>query len=132
MKKCYVFINRYLGDKQAGIQAAHAVTRMMINPPTDVLLWAGYHETIVLLNGGDHDDLKALAIKYGEIGNGMHSFNEPGLNHAITAVAMVPTPAMEEVIERYKSNIKNGFITAPNGSFETLCDIIAKAHSFRG
>ncbi|AUE22788.1 hypothetical protein Ah1_00270 [Aeromonas phage Ah1] len=131
MKKCYVFINRYLGDKQAGIQAAHAVTRMMVNPEFDVVMWARDHETLVLLDGGDHDDLKSLVIKYGMFGNGMRSFSEPGLNHAITAVATVPTAKMEETIGQFKAAIKNGHTVYPEGDLEIICHKIATARSFR-
>ncbi|ADM79891.1 hypothetical protein phiAS5_ORF0048 [Aeromonas phage phiAS5] len=136
MKKCYVFINRYLGDKQAGIQAAHAIARMMIQPPKEVLRWAVEHETLVLLNGGDHNDLERL-MEYNCDETKMFEFREPGLNNAITAVAYVPNEAHENRIDVFKAYQKTGFEyelnTGSNAvTNDYLCDLITRSHSFRG
>lgn len=101
--RAYFFGNMYLSQIQQGIQAAHAVTRMFTKyakHPTSmqhaVLMdWASYHETMILLNGGNHESLNHI---YNELvpisdmlGLPISIFNEDdqSLRGACTSVGIV-------------------------------------------
>lgn len=64
----YGFGNYYLSSIQQGIQAAHCVADMFVkyakcplsDTPRMLYNWAENHKTMVLLNGGNSEDLKYL------------------------------------------------------------------------
>jgi hypothetical protein len=71
----YGFGNYYLSSIQQGIQAAHCIADMFVkyaryplSEDTRMLYnWAENHKTMVLLSGGNSDDLKALFQKFAEL-----------------------------------------------------------------
>lgn len=67
----YFFTNMYLSDKQCGIQAAHAVGRMARAKTGIFDEWIHEHETIILLNGGNSEDLDQLYDRLLELTNNL-------------------------------------------------------------
>ncbi len=55
--KCYVFVHSHLSSIQQGIQAAHVVARICREPNQDALDWMDSHETLVILEGGNSEEL---------------------------------------------------------------------------
>lgn len=55
--KCYVFVHSHLSSIQKGIQAAHVVARICREPNQDALDWMDSHETLVILEGGNSEEL---------------------------------------------------------------------------
>lgn len=104
--RAYVFVNRYCKGIQAGIQAAHAIVEL-VNEHGDVdpfTMWADHHKTIVVLDGGDHENLNKIAVELGSSGAEIGTFREPGLNHAITAVAVIADEQTMNVIQYIREN----------------------------
>lgn len=133
MNKCYVFVNRYLGDKQAGIQSAHAVVRLGQTGSEEYEIWANNYETLVLLNGGDHNRLVDLARLFGQTSHEIGVFREPGLNDCITAIAFIPNEDMRLQIFEFNQNPE--MMENPeniNSTDDEICAIITKSRSFRG
>lgn len=98
----------YVSGVHTGIQAGHSAEEMWVYY-TDLVLtnaqpsvhvqialnnlrdFARSHKTWIVLNGGDHQDLEALASFFATCPHDypMSSFREPGLNYATTAVRIV-------------------------------------------
>lgn len=55
--RCYVLVNPYFIGIQAGIQAAHAVAKLMNINNSDANIWEQRHKTLILLNGGGHSEI---------------------------------------------------------------------------
>lgn len=85
----YSFVNMYLSGVQIGIQTAHAVAEIGMTGSADFITWANDHKTIVCLNGGDHNSLKEMYETFQKFGCMARSFEEPGLNNAVTAVGVL-------------------------------------------
>lgn len=112
--KLYCLTNMYCNGIQAGIQAFHAGIRLVKEYENDTCSgsyystmineWYNDHETIVVLNAGDHSSLLAYhdllsqqaSIPYAK-------FNEPGLNHALTSIAVLCTEEMVEDMKTMRS-----------------------------
>lgn len=60
--RCLVATHRILSPIQAGVQAAHAVAELLVKHPEDSLSlkWAMDHKTLIILNGGNTQNLKEL------------------------------------------------------------------------
>ena len=62
--RLYTFCNYYLSSIQQGIQSAHCLAEMFVryadlSPANDMLFnWARNHKTIVILNGGNNEELR--------------------------------------------------------------------------
>ena len=99
----YTFCNFYLSSIQQGIQSAHCLHELFVQPcrTGDVLArtmlwdWAQHHKTIIVLNGGTSADLNEMTISLGKIARGANipfaSWAEdgPSLNNAATCVGMI-------------------------------------------
>lgn len=68
----YFFTNMYLSAVQCGIQAAHCVGRMAREPNIIFSEWIHNHETIILLNGGNCEDLDSLYDQLLSLTNNLH------------------------------------------------------------
>jgi hypothetical protein len=105
--RAYFFNNYYVGGIRAGIQAAHAIDQMwlqFVDPLRQGTLsgleqkrfemlceFSRNHKTFILLHAGDHVVLNELANFFATDENPYPwvKFSEPGLNDAITSVAIV-------------------------------------------
>jgi hypothetical protein len=105
--RAYFFNNYYVGGIRAGIQAAHAMDQMWLQFVEALLRgtlpalersrlemlceFSRNHKTFILLHAGDHADLNDLANFFAADENPYPwaRFSEPGLNDAITSVAIV-------------------------------------------
>lgn len=106
--KLYVFINKYVTGVHAGIQAAHAVAELMLNARfiQNVKHWAKVDKTIVLLNGGDQSAMELIWDEILDIHVARASFfKEPGLNDALTAIAFLPDPVEQELIDNHRKGM---------------------------
>lgn len=108
--KCYVFVNAYCKGIQAGIQALHAVARLGVDADINYREWVRDHETVVLLNGGSHDDLLETFKSLNELDVKQSEFREEGLNDSLTAIAIVPNPMVAQAIEDIKWYRKNRYL----------------------
>lgn len=101
--RLYSFVNYYLSPLQHGLQTAHCVSEMMVDPSISTSLikhtmfddWARNHKTIIICNGGNSlqlqelyeklvtlcDHFKFPVVKFHE--------DEQSLNCALTSVAVV-------------------------------------------
>lgn len=111
--KGFVFQNFYTTGPQIGIQSAHSIAKLCIHygyKPA-VEQWALHDQTLVVLNGGDHDELYRLKILLQAAERNAREdldkeqlfyfshFKEPGLNNSFTNVAVVPSIPCMKVIE---------------------------------
>jgi len=97
--RAYFFGNMYLSSIQQGIQAAHVTHGLFtkytsLNSVSDLLFhWANHHKTMVLLNGGYGDNLRALIERFDTSENPYPwtSFNEgeDSLDGALTCVGII-------------------------------------------
>lgn len=63
--KCYIFVHSHLSSIQKGIQAAHVVAELVVRT-NDGATWAHGYKTIVMLEGGNSDNLSTIAAKVGK------------------------------------------------------------------
>lgn len=97
----YSLVNYYLSDLQRGLQTAHAVSEMLVDPNicshkmSKYKDWAKNHKTIIILNGGNskqlqetYDQLMPLCNSAGLPITKFHE-DEQSLNNALTCVGMV-------------------------------------------
>lgn len=102
----YFFGNAYLSSIQQGLQAGHVIQEMTIKYTDDYIEaskagdifknWCRYHKTIILLNGGMHQNLYEVYSTLLQMTNRGKTypialFNEEraALNDAITSVGIV-------------------------------------------
>lgn len=97
--KVYVLVNQYMMGIQAGIQALHAVSHMWVlhhqTKSYDLVKWQDWHKTVILLNGGGHNQLFNYYNDIKELEFSNHyglAREDDGLNNAITAVAVLADP----------------------------------------
>ena len=100
MSRLYFFNNMYMKGIQAGIQAGHAAVDLVddYRDNKDVRDWARNHKTFIILNGGDHTNLinimTYLDTQCPKVPSSV--FTEPGLDNAITSIAvLVPEKVYE-------------------------------------
>lgn len=67
--RLYTFVNFYLSSIQQGVQSLHVTSELFVkyDQPTSRLYqrsvlfeWARLHKTVIILNGGAHDDIVAI------------------------------------------------------------------------
>jgi hypothetical protein len=97
----YSLVNYYLSDLQRGLQTAHAVSEMLVDPKNckaklqHYHQWAKDHKTIIILNGGNskmlqesYDNLSIWCTAAGLPITKFHE-DEQSLNCALTCVGLV-------------------------------------------
>lgn len=139
--RAYFFTNRYVAGIHTGIQSGHAIDQLWSKyverfltdqlsgvEPTfqdrtqfDMLRdFSKNHKTFICLNGGDHQNLLNLVDFLSNPNNPLPwmEFREPGLNDAITAVAVV-------VPELLYSEYADLWVAQANGQKMNFDQIIA-------
>jgi hypothetical protein len=112
--RMYVFANRYISGVHVGIQSAHAIARCSLQMRRGIHAyerWVTEHETICVLNGGDHQDLERIkdrliqnhSLWEEEVG----SFREVGMNNSYTAIAFIADERLCECMSEIKLYKKN-------------------------
>lgn len=106
--RCYVLVNRYLAGVHVGIQAAHAIARLSINQEFEGYReWATKHETIVCLDGGDEQKMyeheRTLTMECDVWSEQIGVFREPGLNNAMTAIAVIADANCMEAMQKIRN-----------------------------
>lgn len=118
--KLYFLNNMYCQSTQAGIQALHAGIRLVTEYHSEdgyisnecqsmVDDWYHEHETVVLLNAGNSTDL-AYYLSLAKNSNDQvpySFFNEPGLNDALTSVAVLCSTEMVEDMKDMRENYED-------------------------
>lgn len=92
--KMMAIVNYYSQGRQTGIQAAHAVVRRGLYNDCEYQAWATVHETLVVLDGGDHKNMKDILYKLEEFGVNIGIFQEAGQNNCLTGLAVILTAQM--------------------------------------
>ena len=145
--RLYTFCNYYLSSIQQGIQSAHVLGEMFVSidpsyeaEMTMLFDWAKNHKTMVVLNGGNSDELINLSDELRTLAEALNlphaDFYEDAqsLNSAMTCVGIV---VPEKVYayndferERVKQKAQNDvFLINPyelNSYEKQLADIIAR------
>ena len=125
----YTFVNFYLSSIQQGVQSFHVLHEMMLKYPYDEDVasgelpeakrfydWAKNHKTVILLNGGAHDDIRDIELFFKEHA-GELSFPAPfaafyeddkSLNGMMTAVAIVLPKEIYDAVDYRKVNLPGG------------------------
>lgn len=90
-KRMYCFVLRQLSPIQKGIQAAHSIAEYMLRHRhenrTD--MWGYSDKTIVLLDGGDANELEDTFRKISETGVPAAEFREDSLKGLLTAFCLI-------------------------------------------
>jgi len=73
-------------------QAAHAVTQFIMDYPERAREWFRMSNTLVILATKDEQSLHKLTEKLDNYGLKYSKFYEPDVGHALTAIAIVPSP----------------------------------------
>lgn len=97
--RLYAFQNMYLSGVQAGIQTQHSTVQLFVkyqpnmepDPRTELLYeWATNHETTIILNGGDHENLACIYEVLADLDTlPFAAFREEGVNNSLTNVCVV-------------------------------------------
>lgn len=89
--RMYVFVERHLSPIDKGIQAAHAIAEygMMLGMDEEYNDWCCRDKTIVLLNGGNVNDLRDIQFELSRCNVKFAEFLEPDLDDIPTAVALL-------------------------------------------
>lgn len=113
----YGFGNVYLSSLQQGLQAAHVIADMFGKYATNgdefdfglkmMMCWTDDHKTIILLNGGNSEDLEQLVAFFDSSDNKFpHDCffeDEASLNEALTSVGIVlPARIYEDGVADYR------------------------------
>lgn len=114
--KLYCLVNNYTEGVRAGIQALHATAKLMNKYEDDgkygtkcvdmINDWDLKHETVVLVYGGEHNDLDWVhsILEVSEV-LPFAKFNEPGLNNCITSVAVLCDSDMVADMDAYRRKL---------------------------
>jgi hypothetical protein len=103
MSKLYSFVNFYLSDIQRGLQTAHVVNefakkysiwanRESVSEVSQYVDWATLGQTLVLLNGGNHEDLLTKWMMFDNKRNRYpwsYFREDQSLNRSLTAVGII-------------------------------------------
>ena len=129
--KMYVFVNSKVCGNQTGIQAAHAVARLVYKSAHDARIrdWMS-HETLVILNGGTDARMQEIATTLVDHSypNCTALFREPDMGGLLTAIAYIPT---EDEIQTARG-IQSGTYWSNGGPLDIIPDLIASSRSHRG
>lgn len=156
--RAYFFVNMYLSSLQCGLQAGHAIAEMFtlyhnvkklnedwaITAANTLYNWAEYHKTIIILNGGNHEDLGQLYSNIGYIAASLKlpyiNFHEDenSLNGAATCVGIILPNSIYELKKQKVSAATNDEIWCnADGTISgnilgcQLVEIISKYHLAR-
>lgn len=116
--KMYFVNNSYCKGVQAGIQALHSAIRLLTKYEDDsvngtkcvdmITDWVNNHETVALLNGGNHADLMDFySIMESTDTFPFALFREEGLNDAASSIAVLCSTEQVQDMSDYR----NGIIT---------------------
>ena len=114
--RAYFFGNMYLSSIQQGIQAAHVVADMFMKYEQDNLValdilheWATSHKTMVLLNAGYSEEIRALHRLFDDRGNKYpyDYFTEAAeaLDGALTCIGIVLPNAVYETAKALRERV---------------------------
>ena len=126
--KGYIFVHRGLSGMYAGIQAAHAMIRLVHNQYAnpDMIDWVTVHETLVILDGGNYENMDRICGILGGADNSMEYFREPDMGNMITAIAYVPSADEASEIEFFKTNDQLGESSNP------VVNLLLKSRTHKG
>lgn len=132
MSKLYVFVNSYVCGVQVGIQACHAIARLMHEGRADprVNTWAAEYETFVWLNGGDSERMTEIKHAVDACGISSSTFEEPGMNGLHTATAVVVPWFISDVVDALLQR-KPAKIEYTTEGFMVLTDVDDNVESYR-
>lgn len=119
MSRAYFWGNFYLSSIQQGIQALHTLGNMFVNFPFDetatsddahlirhniLMDWAANHKTVVIMNGGDSNDLAAIReIVFAQERFPCAYFDEEGISDALTCIGIV----VDDTIVRHVDEVRS-------------------------
>lgn len=92
--RLYVLTNMYLSSIQKGIQTAHVVGELFIQPHDDTGIshyWARNNKTIIVLNGGNHLSLLRMYTHFqlSTYTCALFREDENSLRNAVTAIGII-------------------------------------------
>lgn len=94
--RAYFFTNMYLSSIQNGIQTAHCLSNLFLiythlqNKKTEQLFqWAENYQTIIVLNGGDSDNLIDINNVIATLDLPFANFYEGGLGNTLTTIGVI-------------------------------------------
>jgi hypothetical protein len=98
-------VNQYLSGAHIGIQTAHIVANLFVDyrGDGDLFEWANEHQTIICLNGGDHENLNKIHEELIETDFVCSIFSEPGLNGSFTAVGVIVSEKVYELAAQMRA-----------------------------
>lgn len=110
--RLYSFVNYYLSDLQRGLQTAHLVAELFqkyqYSSASAALIlsnWAYYNKTIIILNGGNQNNLDNILNQFQnfELGFPFGMFQEDidSLNGALTCVGVIFPEFSKEELEQF-------------------------------
>jgi hypothetical protein len=115
--RLYSFVNYYLSDLQRGLQTAHLVSEIFTkyilsndNIATILNKWACKDKTIIILNGGNCEDLMHkynILNKISEYPFAMFCEDKNSLNGALTCIGIIFPEFYKEDLEFY-SDVPDG------------------------
>ncbi len=118
--RAYFFVNSWLSGIQKGLQVAHCVTEMAIQATSHsseqtFFKWAQNHKTIIILEGGSHQDLldiKSLfEMKENVLPYGSFREDQDSLSGAMTCVGIiVPERICAAAEEIRKEKYENAYV----------------------
>lgn len=117
--RLYSFVNYYLSDLQRGLQTAHLVSELFAYYGDDeydgysqdmydmLFLWANAHKTIIILNGGNSQNLQTIYDFIDQKYDGNYPFemfleDKESLNCALTCVGIIFPEFTKEDVDDYK------------------------------
>ncbi|UYD59353.1 hypothetical protein HPMBJEAJ_00254 [Aeromonas phage avDM6] len=126
--KGYIFVHRGLSGMYAGIQAAHAMIRLVHNQYAnpDMIDWVTVHETLVILDGGNSQNMDQIVGILSGADNSMGYFREPDMDNMMTAIAYVPSADEASEIEFFKTNDQIGESSNP------VVNLLLKSRTHKG
>ena len=107
--RAYFWGNFYLSSIQQGIQALHTLGNMFVKYDGGALEpmvyeWADNHKTVVVMNGGDSNDLHEIAhIVKDQTRYPWATFTEEGIMDALTCVGIVVDDQMVGYVNEVRS-----------------------------
>lgn len=109
--KAYSFVNRYMHEKQYGIQTAHALARLTWLDKSQIVFdYMKGEQKLIVLNGGGARDMRKTLINIGEIDSTYFSiqwFNDIDINpQSPSAIVVIPSRKMQHIIDEVRANSK--------------------------
>lgn len=128
--KAYVFVNSKVCGNQTGIQAAHAIARLVHKRSYRVSSWMA-NETLVLLNGGTDKRMHEILDILIDNSSAEHIalFREPDMSGLLTAVAYIPSDAEDFMAREIRAGVGQYDINVPSAA---IANLIATTHTHRG